>query len=439
MSAIATMRRSAAVDGPARSAAAPATAEATAAPPRPKKVRWLALDLLRFVAVVLMVQGHTFSTLLNAETKAQAWYPHHSFVHGYTAPMFMFSAGLAFGYTTFRRWHEHASVGPQLFRRLKRYFWLFVLGYGLHLPVLSLARLLDRMALWELKSPRRLEIIWQVDVLQHIGMALVICQLLVLVLKRKELFVAVLGVLSLLAIFFAPYVWQPDLGELGVPLPLAGYVNASTGSIFPLVPWVGFTYLGVLVAYGVGLSDRGGAHSVSEKVAWPLAVLAILFLAGPVFVDRLGWNPYPPHNFWKTNPLFFFFRLGNVVAVLAVLCFLEVWMRRRGFFHLGDDPHVGARVVHAVLPWVLLIGAESLVIYVAHLLVLHGSVFAPGIKHVIGGHAHGVATASLVALLLMAAMVALAKAWTLLKRNAQGFQAFQVLVVSLFLYVFLFT
>jgi uncharacterized membrane protein len=62
--------------------------------------RWLALDLLRFLAVLLMVQGHTFTALIEDAVRALGWYRWHSYVHGYTAPLFMFSAGLAFGVTT---------------------------------------------------------------------------------------------------------------------------------------------------------------------------------------------------------------------------------------------------------------------------------------------------------------------------------------------------
>ena len=76
-----------------------------------KAQRWLGLDVFRFFAVLMMVQGHVFTTLLDATTKAQGWYPHHSAFHGYTAPMFLFGAGLAFGYTTFKKWDDHVAGG----------------------------------------------------------------------------------------------------------------------------------------------------------------------------------------------------------------------------------------------------------------------------------------------------------------------------------------
>ncbi|HEY8431817.1 MAG TPA: heparan-alpha-glucosaminide N-acetyltransferase domain-containing protein [Sandaracinaceae bacterium] len=372
---------------------------------RPSAPRWLALDLFRFCAVCLMVQGHVFSTLLDSATKSQRWYPHHSFVHGYTAPMFLLGAGLAFGYTTFRAWDEHAKGGPATIKRFKRYAWLLVIGYALHLPTMSLSRLfaLDEAQLRQLA---------QVDVLQHIGVTLALCQLLVLLVKRRRAFVAVVAVLAAASAVAAPWVWAIDLE--GVSPWLAGYVNASTGSQFPLVPWSGFTLFGIVLAHAIGI--RGDARSVSERVRWPLAVVAAAFLIVPVLIDRFGVWPWPAHNFWKVNPLFFSWRLGNALAVLALLCFAERAIERAGWS--------GSRV----LSWVKLVGTESLIIYVVHLVLLHGSVLGPGLAHTetLGRGTQGVLGASAVTLVLFSAMVLLAKMWSELRKTSAAFTAAQL-------------
>ena len=66
--------------------------------------RWLALDRLRAAAIVLMVQGHTFSALLRPGAMAQSVERVHSLIHGLTAPMFLLGAGLAFGITSYPRY-----------------------------------------------------------------------------------------------------------------------------------------------------------------------------------------------------------------------------------------------------------------------------------------------------------------------------------------------
>lgn len=412
---------------PAPDGTVPASAPRAEAPAKARGKRWIALDLFRFCAVLLMVQGHVFSTLLDQATKAQGWYPHHSFVHGYTAPMFLFGAGLAFGYTTFRKWGDHARGGAAAKKRYQRYAWLLVLGYGLHLPTLSIGRLL------KIDDPQRIARMLQVDVLHHIGISLALCQLLVFVLKRKALFVGVVSALAAVAVFGAPWIWNVDLSPTSVPVGLAGYVNASTGSTFPLVPWAGFTYLGILVAYAVGVS--GDASSISRRVALPFLALTLVFMLAPIGVDRLGPLPWPPHNFWKTNPLFFFWRVGNILCVLTVLCYGERLLARLGWLDV-DARGAGARLAQRVIPWVTIVGAESLVIYVAHLLLLHGSVLGPGIKHTgfISAHAHGLPVATAVAAVVLLLMVLLAKAWFELRKSKVIFRAVQWTLIGVVLF-----
>lgn len=399
----------------------PATAAAA-----PARARWLALDLFRFAAVCLMVQGHVFTTLLDRATKSQGWYPHHSFVHGYTAPMFLFGAGLAFGYTTFRGWKAHAAGGPPARARFKRYAWLLIIGYGLHLPTLSLSRLLSMDA-------ERLSGFFRVDVLQHIGVSLAICQLLVFLVKRQRIFINLVAAMALVAIFASPWLWNIDVS--GAPPWLSGYLNASTGSTFPLVPWCGFTYVGILAGYAVG---TGG--DVSTRVRWPFAAGAVFFLLAPVVVDRFGFWPWPEHNFWKTNPLFFFWRLGNVLSVLAILCFVERGLARLGWVAAEAQSRL-TRFAQGVVGWVKLVGAETLIIYVMHLVVLHGSVLGPGLKHseAFRAGSHGVPMATLVTVLLFAAMVLLAKGWSELRKVRMTFNAVQISLTSLFALLMLIT
>jgi len=388
-----------------------------------KAQRWLGLDVFRFFAVLMMVQGHVFTTLLDATTKAQGWYPHHSAFHGYTAPMFLFGAGLAFGYTTFKKWDDHVAGGAFAWKRYKRYIWLLVLGYGLQLPTLSLT------GLFSMDDPSRIARFFSVNVLQHIGVSLAIAQVLVKVLKSRRVFVAALAVLSAVCVFAAPWIWALDVSDL--PVFMQGYINAAGHEVvndagvarmvgrsyFPLVPWAGFTYAGIIIAYLVGLG--GSASSISERAAWPFLGMALLFMLVPIGIDRLGPLPWPVHNFWKTNPLFFFWRLGNILLVLALLCHAEKFARARGWL----DPETGWRILRAVLPWVKLIAAESLVIYVAHLLVLHGSVLAPGLTRTgaIASHGHGLGMATFVALAITGLMLVVSKAWSELRKQKRAY------------------
>lgn len=379
------------------------------------KARWLALDLLRFVAVLLMVQGHVFTALLDPSYASERWFRHHNFVHGYTAPMFLFAAGLAFGYTTFRAWDANTTWGPRLQKRLRRYGWLLVIGYWLHMPSMALSRLLalDAASVEE----------WlRVDVLQHIGVSLACMQLVALAVRRQTVFIAIVSVVFLLVVFSAPIVWAMDLSLL--PAPLAAYVNSSSGSLFPLVPWAGFTYAGILIAYAARNVERP-----SRELAWPFLGLTIALFVVPIALNHSGLQLYGRHNFWRTDPYYFFFRLANVLLVLTVWCFVERWADARRLLEVGAG---GARShVGRFLSFIRIIGAETLIIYVAHLLILHGSVLAPGFNRVMGSSL-SLAQASVASLVLFVVTAGLAWAWQEWRKGERRFRVLQWSAIGVF-------
>ncbi|UJR86630.1 heparan-alpha-glucosaminide N-acetyltransferase domain-containing protein [Sandaracinus amylolyticus] len=377
--------------------------------------RWLALDLLRFCAVFLMVQGHTFTELLDPAVRAERWYRHHMFVHGYTAPMFLFASGLAFGYTTFRTWDANLRPGPALWKRFRRYGWLLIIGYALHLPSTSLQALMNL-------SPERLNRWLQVDVLQHIAISLAICQLLVVVLRTPRRFAIAVGTMFTFVVLAAPIVWRWQAHEVLHPA-ISGFVNSSSGSLFPLVPWAGFTYAGILCAYFA----RDVAQP-ARTLAWPFAIVTALVLLVPIAINHTLWNPYGVHDFWKTSPYFFFWRLGNVLAVLTLLCFAERWMERA---KVARDP---VALSGRALTMVRVVGQESLIVYVGHLLVLHGSVLNRGIR-AYTGETLSLGEATFVALALFVAMLVLARVWHELKKREVRFQAMQLAAASAFVWM----
>ena len=351
--------------------------------------RWLALDLLRFLAVALMVQGHLWFVVISDAVREERWYGYHGYVHGFTAPLFLFSAGAAFGLTTLRRWDEHARWGMAVAKRMERYLILIGLGYAIHFGAMKLSWLMGL-------SPERFARVTRVDALQHIGAVLFIMEALVVILKRKAWFLGTWAVLGVLAVGCAPWVWNLDVSSW--PVPLAAYVNASTSSIFPIVPWAGFIVAGLMVARFV---EHRRAHAPEgwRQVAIPLAVLG----AGLIIIgDQLAhasWDPFPEHNFWKTSPWFFFIRVGTVISALAVLCGLEQAMTH--IEDIGDG---------RALRFVQMIGSQTLVIYVAHLFVIYGAGPIPGFG-ARWPRELGVPDAILVTMVLFGMMAALAWLW----------------------------
>lgn len=376
--------------------------------------RFAALDFLRFLAVILMVQGHTFREVLETAVRSERWHGYHNYVHGYTAPIFLFSSGLAFGITTFRSWDKHLVAGPTLWKRFERYALLVLIGYALHLPRYSLAGL---MAMPDAQLGPALA----VDALQNIGFTLAIAELAVVALRTPRRFAAFVAVLTAALVLVAPALWRVDF--TGIPVFFTGYLNASTGSIFPIAPWAAFLLTGILTAYAIWDPAARAVRPNAHLALLAVGVLTVLLgkeLSGAGLDGIFG-----EHNYWKTSPFFFLVRIGVVWTVLALLMIAA---------NLLPAPEPGAKP-----SLVATLGQETLVIYVAHLFVLYGSPITPGLVPAIGPTL-SVAGSSLLFAGIFVAMVAIGLGWHALKtRYPVPFHRTRRAVTALLIALFLFT
>lgn len=356
--------------------------------------RWLALDLLRFAAVVLMVQGHVFYEVIDDSVRRASWYSWHGFVHGFTAPIFLFSSGMAFGVTTLSKWEEHTRLSRAVLKRFERYAILIGIGYLLQVGDLGLRYLLALPL-------DRLHRATAVNALQLIGVVLAFAEASVLVLRRQAAFLALVGAGLVVVVVAAPWTWDLTLDSW--PVPLAAYVSSTTRSLFPVFPWSGFLLGGILVARVVRARRRSAKPGWTQLVV-PLALVGgtsvLLGKAGPLLGD-----PFPDHNVWKAGPFFFLFRLGVVLLLLAVLCAIDLGLSRL--------PRASRSKAIRLLQT---LGAETLVVYVAHLLMIYGVFGLPGLKARFP-HSLGLGASVALVVAVFATMVALAWVWHATKKR----------------------
>ncbi len=360
--------------------------------------RFHALDRLRALAVVSMVQGHTFSALLAPDAIPPPVMQVHGLVHGLTAPAFLFGAGLAFGLATYPSYERHRRGGAVLAARLRRYGGLVLLGYLLQVPGASL---LSALAL----RGEQLTPLFRVGPLHLIALCMTLCQLGALVLRSARSHAWAALALGLVVMASAPAVWSGELGR-SVGLPFGAWLDGSWGSQFPVFPWASFAFFGVAAAACVVRPARSELASTSERSPsragrtrrlWLLSGLGLAAIAYGLF--RLDVKLSSATWFWYSSPVYVLFRLGLVMALLGSL-------HARRVSHAPHEP----------AGWSALFARHSLFAYVVHLLLLYGTPFTPSLARHFGQRLDALQTAAIFGAVIAFTMLAI-HAWSALVRK----------------------
>lgn len=345
--------------------------------------RVIFIDLVRALAVGFMLYGHTASALLAPRYQVGRWFDIWQFQRGLTSSLFLLLGGFAFSIATSRRWTSHVGWSPALVKRIRRFGLFVVLGYALHFPA---SRFIDLR--WV--DAERWRTFFAVDILQTIGATFIGVQLLVLVARTRRAFMIAAVVLAAVAVFVTPIVWTIDWTRF-VPSFVAAYFSPSTGSQFPLFPWMGFILLGV----GLGqLYARWGASDLSafaQRALLAPGVILMIFASALRPRSELLFGP-GPGNFVPGEVTM---RIGACLIILAAFAHLSKRLSRL--------PHVFGAVAQ-----------ESLLVYFVHLCIVYGSVWNTGLVQMYGPTRTPVQTVFFVAL-VVSAMAALAYYWNWFK------------------------
>ena len=334
------------------------------------KQRWIFVDFFRFCAVFLMLQGHVFDAFLSPDYKIGIWWDIHKFIHGFTAPIFLFSSGLAFGVVTFQRWERYLTWGDSLVKRIKRYGFLFFMGYLIHIPFLSATYLMNRVP-----SDGQYTNLIKVDALQVIALTLIVCQLLVYLLKDRAKFVKVLWYCIYVIALITPFTWywQPDfMHEV-----LLGYFNRTTGSIFPVFPWSMYLFAGIITAshWYDALKNQTVAVLIPKMLKTGFLIWGIAYALVNVFSTEVLTYFFPPqsssstlnylveHSYALKILLLQINYIGAIMVLVVGLYKLDQYFTQKR----GENPY------GKVLKNVIILGQETLFIYISHLMVVYGS------------------------------------------------------------------
>ena len=298
------------------------------------------IDAMRAWAILMMLQGHFIDGLLDPffRNSENPIYTIWLYFRGITAPVFFTVSGFIFTYLLLRV-PEQGRSNPRIRKGIKRGLQLLLIGYAL------------RLNLFGLFKGEIYHGFYLVDVLHCIGLSIlaIIGFYQLTIAKRKALFPIVLISTTILLFLFEPLYKQWSFSFL--PIGIANYFTKVHGSVFTIVPWLGYTTLGASLSL-LFIRFKNFKYLYANAILSSLALgFGLIYFSSPLFIYLFEITQIELfHSIYSNNYLFI--RLGDVFVVFAVFMLLRKFL------------------TNSIL---LKIGSSTLSIYVIHFIILYGS------------------------------------------------------------------
>jgi len=296
---------------------------------------------MRGVAVLVMIQCHAFNSFTRMDLRETSGYVLSQFVGGMAAPLFLFMAGMTFGF-------QMESLESRQVGRFQR--WIVSLRRAAYiLAIAYLFRLTNYVG--SLPNASR-DDFFKVDILNCMGLAMVVFAAAAVVDSADRLRYAALGALAVAVA--APV--MSGLDWSGAPALLRDYLVPSPlrarFAFFPCAAYVGFG-----LAAGVAVK-RSAADSLDRLMQW-LVLIGFGLVFGAQYFSNLPFSVYPAVDFWRNSPALILIRAGISLLLLA-----------------GGYLWTGLRVARG-WSWVENFGKTSLLVYWVHVMLVYGKLTKP--------------------------------------------------------------
>lgn len=327
--------------------------EVVATPSVAKKHRFVFIDVLRGLAVLWMIETHVVDVVLAKPFKSGWLYNLINISNGFVAVTFLFCAGAGFWIAATRKADDYRKFAPPLWQYLRRLGLILLIAYWLHFPTMSFQRM------WHLKWEHWLSF-FQIDILQTIVYSSLFALFLLLILKNLNILKWIYALVALTIMFTTSFVWNIDPFNYIHPF-FASWIARFPISKFPLFPWSAYFFAGAFFTALFFQTEN------KKKLSLYLFIICTILMFVLYYTRNLT-DFYPGYkSWWLVSPFLVLFRLSGTVSAFSLLYLIENWYKEKS---------IGKALQ--------LCGQESLYIYVAHLLLVYGSIANFGMRYYVG-------------------------------------------------------
>ena len=310
------------------------------------------IDILRGLACIWMIETHVVNAFLPDGYKDNLIFNLIDISNGFVAVCFIFCAGAGFRLALESKFKEYITMSAPLLSYVKRLLFILAIAYWIQTPEFSLQKTLQ-------SSSEEFSKFFMCNVLQLIVASSLLS--LALLISTRSFFRFRIASYLVLIIFFwcTPFIWSIPQDQLGwIPLFLRMYIVTQPTSLFPLFPWAGYYFAGIIVT-DLFLISQDKDSIIKKMIIASLGITAFAFIS-----KEYLWQYYPSTlNWWYVSPVHALFRTAGVMILFSL-------------FYMFKDYCTGKKSA-----FMQLLGKESLVVYVGQGMLIYGSVASKGLQY----------------------------------------------------------
>jgi uncharacterized membrane protein len=270
----------------------------------PERFRYI--DWLRGLAVLIMVQAHTFDAWTAPSARGSPVFFNGLILGGFGAPLFLWLAGLGAVLSAESVLRKTGSRRTAVERVLKRGAEIFILAF------------LFRLQAYVVSPGGSFFKVFRVDILNVMGPSIAVVGCLWALGQPRKVSFYVLAASSLFVAMVTPLLRTAGFVE-ELPTYLQWYLRPSgEHTTFTLFPWCGFAIAGGAVGWLI--AQTGTRKSVTLHAG--LATVGVILMVVGFYTASLP-TIYRESSFWTSSPTYFAIRVGIMTLALSALFAVE--------------------------------------------------------------------------------------------------------------------